>query len=79
MFIQAPSDILNNVMIAKLKFKQVAFIYCVAGILTGIFSAVGGYLYGMMGIIIAGGIVMILCEGGGIFFYTAHLLEKKTS
>lgn len=77
--IQAPSDILNNVMIAKLKFKQVALIYCAAGIITGIFSALGGYFYGMVGIIIAGGIVMILFEGGGIFVSTAHLLEKKTS
>ena len=75
--IQAPSDILNNVMIAKLKFRQVAVIYCISGIVTMIFSVIGAYLFGIFGIIIAGGLSMILIEGGGIFAYTAHLLNKK--
>lgn len=75
----ASSDNLNYVMIAKLKFKENALIYCAAGILTLVGSLIGAYLFGMIGIIVASGLVMILCESGGIFFYTAHLLGKKVS
>ena len=74
---RASADNLNYVMIAKLKFKQNAVIYLMAGILTAIFSAVGAYFFGMTGLIIAGGLVMILIEGGGMFVYTAYLMQHR--
>lgn len=76
---RASADNLNYVMIAKLKFKQNAMIYLAAGILTLIFSVIGGHFFGMAGIIIAGGLVMILCECGGIYLYTAYLMKEKVS
>lgn len=68
---------MNYVMIAKLKFKQNAVIYLMAGILTAVFSAIGAYFFGMPGLIIAGGLVMILVEGGCMFAYTAYLMKQR--
>ena len=74
---RASADNMNYVMIAKLKFKQNAVIYLMAGILTAVFSAIGAYFFGMPGLIIAGGLVMILVEGGCMFAYTAYLMKQR--
>lgn len=76
---RASADNLNYLMVAKLKFKQNAFIYLIAGILTAVFSALGAYFFGMPGLVIAGGLVMILIEGGGMFVYTAYLMKQRVS
>ena len=73
------ADNMNYVMIAKLKFRQNAVIYLMAGILTAVFSAIGAYFFGMPGLIIAGGLVMILVEGGCMFAYTAYLMKQHVS
>lgn len=78
-FIQSPSDILNNVMIAKLKYRQVAIIYCAAGVLTAIFSVIGAHYLGMLGIILAGGLCIVFIEGGGILLYTSRLIGVRIS
>ena len=76
---RASADNLNYVMIAKLKFRQNAVIYLMAGILTTVFSILGAYFFGMPGLIIAGGLVMIFIEGGGMFVYTAYLMKQRVS
>ena len=70
---------MNYVMIAKLKFRQNAVIYLLAGILTAVFSSLGAYFFGMPGLIIAGGLVMILVEVGCMFAYTAYLMKQRVS
>ncbi|MBQ2771091.1 MAG: lipopolysaccharide biosynthesis protein [Methanocorpusculum sp.] len=76
---RSSADNLNYVMIAKLKFRQNAVIYLLAGILTAVFSAIGAYFFGMPGLIISGGLVMILVESWGIFVYTAYLMKQRVS
>lgn len=61
------------------EFRQNAVIYLLAGILTTVFSALGAYFFGMPGLVIAGGLVMILIEGGGMFVYTAYLMKQRVS
>lgn len=74
---RAASDNVNYVMIAKLQFRKNALIYLLAGILTAVFSCIGAYFFGLAGLIIAGGLVMIFCEAGLMFFSTERLLKQK--
>lgn len=75
---RSATDITNNIMLAKGKFKENSYIYCAAGILTLIAAVPSAYYFGEYGIALSSGIIMILCEGGLIFVYTSRLLGQKT-
>lgn len=72
---RAGTDIINNVMIAELRVRENSLIYCLAGILTVVGSFVGAQFFGISGIIVGGGIVMIFCESLLLILRTAPLLK----
>lgn len=75
---RSATDITNNIMLAKGKFKENSYIYCATGILTLLAAIPSAYYFGEYGIALSSGIIMILCEGGLIFVYTSRLLGQKT-
>lgn len=71
------ADVVNNVLIAKLRVRENSLIYCVSGILTAIASVIGAMTFGIPGVIIGGGIVMIMCEFFLILVRTSILINVK--
>ena len=55
--------------------RENSLIYCLAGILTAIASLVGAHFFGLSGIIVGAGLVMIFCESLMLMARTAPLLQ----